>query len=148
MFKDCSSITSLDVSKWKVDKVTSAEYMFSGCKNLTVIDTSKWVANSLHSVRYMFYGCSLIEKLDISGFNTKNVTYINNMFDGCSKLKELKLGVNFTFTGNGVSRLILPTPKAKDIPGATGQWYSKTTGTAYSPGLIPSFSADTYVATP
>ena len=148
MFNGCSKLTTLDVSKWSVTKVTNAEYMFNGCQKLATIDTSLWVANSLNNVRYMFNNCYAVQKLDLSGFNTKNVTYINNMMDGCRKLKELKLGSNFKFAGNGVSLLTLPTPSATYIPGATGKWYSKTTGTAYAPSAVPTMRSDTYVAVP
>jgi surface protein len=148
MFSGCSKLTTIDVSKWSVSKVTNAEYMFNGCQKVTTLDTSLWVANSLNNIRYMFNNCYELQKLDLSGFNTKNVTYLNNMLDGCRKLKELKLGSNFKFEGNGVSRLTLPTPNATYIPGATGKWYSKTTGTAYAPSAVPTLRADTYVAVP
>ena len=148
MFSNCSKLTTIDVSKWSVSKVTNAEYMFNGCQKVTTLDTSLWVANSLNNIRYMFNNCYELQKLDLSGFNTKNVTYLNNMLDGCRKLKELKLGSNFKFEGNGVSRLTLPTPNTTYIPGATGKWYSKTTGTAYAPSAVPTLRADTYVAVP
>ena len=37
MFKDCSSLTSLDLSGWNMSNVTNMEQMFSGCSKLNTI---------------------------------------------------------------------------------------------------------------
>ena len=42
MFYNCSSLTSLDVSKFNTDKVTDMSGMFWGCKKLTSLDLSSF----------------------------------------------------------------------------------------------------------
>ena len=72
MFKNCSSLTSIDVSKLNTDKVT----------------TMKW----------MFYGCSTLESLDLSSFNTEKVTTMNRMFAFIENLTTIYVSDKFVTT--------------------------------------------------
>ena len=40
MFKGCSSLTSIDISKFNTEKVTDMKSMFDGCLSLKSIDVS------------------------------------------------------------------------------------------------------------
>lgn len=96
MFRDCSSLTSLDVSKFNTPNVTDMEYMFSGCSNLTSLDVSKFDTSKVTSMRWMFNNCSSLTSLDLSNFYTSNVTDMSFMFENCSSLTRLNIK-NFTF---------------------------------------------------
>ena len=89
MFFGCSGLTSLDMSGFKTDNVISMQSMFWGCSGLTELDVSSFKTDNLKNMFYMFYGCSGLTSLDLSGFKTDNARIMTSMFDGCSGLKEL-----------------------------------------------------------
>jgi surface protein len=91
MFNNCSSLTSLDLSKFDTSKVTDMNSMFYGCSSLTSLDLSKFDTNNVTYMSSMFYGCSSLTSLDLSKFDTNNVTYMSSMFYGCSSLTSLDL---------------------------------------------------------
>ena len=91
MFYACSSLTSLDLSKFDTQKVTDMSYMFSGCYKLTLLNLSKFNTQNVTSMNEMFSGCSGLTSLDLSKFDTQNVTGMYGMFSGCSGLTSLDL---------------------------------------------------------
>ena len=91
MFQDCSSLTSLDLSGFKTDKVTDMSSMFNGCSNLTSLDLSGFNTENVNKMGSMFRDCSSLTSLDLSGFKTDKVTDMSSMFNGCSNLTSLDL---------------------------------------------------------
>ena len=91
MFRNCSSLTSLDLSNFNTSNVTSMEFMFNGCSKLTSLDLSNFNTSNVTDMGYMFNDCSGLTSLDLSNFNTSNVTDMNNMFRSCSDLTSLDL---------------------------------------------------------
>ena len=89
MFYGCSSLTSLDVSKFKTDKVKDMRFMFDRCSSLTSLDVSNFNTSEVTYMDNMFSGCSSLPSLDVSNFNTVNVTSMSSMFSGCSSLPLL-----------------------------------------------------------
>ena len=89
MFRDCSGLTSLDVSGFKTDNVTDMQQMFYGCSGLTSLDVSGFKTDKVTTMSNMFSGCSVLTSLDVSGFKTDNVTSMQGMFEGCSGLTTL-----------------------------------------------------------
>ena len=89
MFKDCSGITSLDLSGWDTSNVTDMHSMFEGCSGLTSLDVSNIDTSNLTDMYSMFYGCRKLTSLDVSHFNTSSVTDMRNMFYSCRKLTSL-----------------------------------------------------------
>ena len=89
MFKDCSSLTGLDVSGFNTSSVTDMHSMFEGCSSLTGLDVSGFNTSNVTDMGSMFYGCSSLTGLDVSGFDTSNVTDMGSMFYGCSSLTGL-----------------------------------------------------------
>ncbi len=88
-FRNCSSLTSLDVSGWDVSQVTTFFYAFYGCSSLTSLDVSGWDTSKVTSFVYAFYGCSGLTSLDVSGWDTSKVTTFSAAFRGCSSLASL-----------------------------------------------------------
>ena len=87
MFRNCKSLTSLDVSNWDTGKVTNMNRMFSGCGSLTTLDVSKWDTSQVTNMGSMFYNCIRLTTIYIgSGWNTDKVTFSGYMFTDCSKL--------------------------------------------------------------
>ena len=89
MFKDCSGITSLDLSGWNTSNVTDMNYMFYSCSGLTSLDLSSFDTSKVTDMESMFEGCSGLTSLDLSGWNTSNVTNMCDMFDDCASLTSL-----------------------------------------------------------
>ena len=69
MFKDCSSLTSINVSSFNTSKVTTMKEMFMNCREIT--------------------------SLDISSFNMSKVTNMESLFSGCKKLNTLVVSKTF-----------------------------------------------------
>ena len=59
MFRNCSSLQTLDVSTWNVSNVTNMYAMFNQCLSLQTLDVSNWDVSNVASMRGMFYGCPL-----------------------------------------------------------------------------------------
>ena len=89
MFDGCSSLTGLDVSGFDTSNVTNMGSMFDGCSSLTGLDVSSFNTSIVTNMHSMFDGCSSLTGLDVSGFDTSNVTDMYGMFDGCSSLTGL-----------------------------------------------------------
>ena len=58
--------------------------MFSECSSLTTLDVSKFDTKNVIDMGGMFYNCSSLTTLDVSKFDTKNVTDMNSMFYNCN----------------------------------------------------------------
>ena len=89
MFGSCSSLTSLDVSKFDTSQVTNMLDMFSGCRCLTSLDVSKFDTSQVTNMSSMFKDCSKLTSLDVSKFDTSKVTDMSWMFYDCSSLTSL-----------------------------------------------------------
>ena len=91
MFKDCSGITSLDLSGWDTSNVTDMNEMFYECSGLTSLDVSNFDTSNVTNMYSMFYYCARLSSLNVSSFDTSNVTRMGGMFCGCSGLTSLDL---------------------------------------------------------
>ena len=91
MFTSCSGLTSLDVTGFKTDKVTNMDGMFHGCSSLKSIDVTGFKTENVTKMRFMFEGCNSMTSIDVTGFKTNNVTDMSNMFYGCSGLTSLDM---------------------------------------------------------
>ena len=91
MFYNCSTLTSLDVSKFNTAKVTNMTGMFYGCSGVKVLNISNFSTSNVTIMRNMFYKCSGVTTLDVSKFNTSNVTDLSGMFTYCSNVKGLNV---------------------------------------------------------
>ena len=91
MFRSCSSLTSLDVTKFNTVNVTNMSYMFTGCSALLSLDVTNFNTANVTNMGNMFCDCLSLTSLDVTNFNTANVTNMSYMFLGCSKLTSLYL---------------------------------------------------------
>lgn len=98
MFKDMSRLTSIDLSKFKLNtstEQTAVAYdlsgMFEGCSALaTIAFGSNFNTKDVTKMSRMFYGTSALASVDVSGFDTSNVTEMDFMF-ASSGVTELDL---------------------------------------------------------
>ena len=71
------------------ENVTQAANMFKLCSSLESIDLSRFNTANITRMDYMFQLCSSLTELDLTNFNTSNVTTMQSMFDGCSNLNTI-----------------------------------------------------------
>ena len=90
-FESCESLTTLDVSNWKTDKVVTTYGTFGGCKKLETIDVSNWNTENDTIMSAMFSNCTALKNLDVSKFKTSKVTSMRYMFNNCYQLTSLDL---------------------------------------------------------
>ena len=98
MFRDCSSLMSLDLGSFKTDNVMDMRHMFRGCSSLTSLDLSGFKTDNVRDMRHMFRGCSSLTSLDLSNFNTNRVSNMAPMFYCCSNLRNLDLSSFNTYS--------------------------------------------------
>ena len=91
MFKDCTSLTELDLSGSNSENVKDMKAMFYGCRALSKLDLTDFKTGQVTTMENMFCICSTLETLDVSSFNTENVTTMLGMFNNCSSLRSLDL---------------------------------------------------------
>ena len=100
MFRGCSKLTSLDVSKFNTSNATDMGAMFADCKlledinGLSLLDTHNAVT-FIKNGQGMFQNDSKLTTIDLSGWNTKKVTNMNFMFYKCTSLNNIIFGDNF-----------------------------------------------------
>lgn len=91
MFKDCTSLTELDLSGSNSENVKDMKEMFDGCRALSKLVLTDFKTGQVSTMESMFCNCSTLETLDVSSFNTENVTTMVGMFNNCSSLRSLDL---------------------------------------------------------
>ena len=89
MFRNCESLTSLDVSGFNTSKVVNMGSMFRNCKGLSSLDVSRFDTSNVTFMGSMFYGCENLKRLNLKNFNTSKLQYIPNMFYNCTGLSNL-----------------------------------------------------------
>ena len=92
MFRDCSSLGSIDVSHFDTSNVIMLWGMFDGCSNLTSLDVSNFDLSKVTDLTLMFAFCSNLKSLNVSNLNTSNITSMYMLFEGCLKLNSLDVG--------------------------------------------------------
>ena len=101
MFKNCQSLTSLDLSNFITSNVNSMTYMFYNCKSLTSVKLSTFNTAKVRNMAFMFYNCHSLTSLEIANFNTAKIIKIESMFYNCTSLTSLDI-TNFD-TSNVIS---------------------------------------------
>ena len=91
MFRDCTNLTSLDLSSIDTSKITNTQAMVQGCSSLISLDLSGWNTSNVTNMSQMFYSCRKLPLLDVSSFDTSKVTAMSSMFQSCDKLTSLDL---------------------------------------------------------
>ena len=91
MFMNCSSLTSLDLSNFDTSLVTTMSAMFRNCSSLTSLDFSNFDTSAVTDMAAMFCKCSSLTSLDLSNFDTSAVTDMTLMFLDCTSLTSLDL---------------------------------------------------------
>ena len=114
MFKDCSSLTSVNLGNWRLPNLTNTSAMFSGCTNLTDIDliwTGINAAEGNYSINDMFSNVPDTATLESGSDNSVMLNAIRAAFPG----SVTQDGAQWTAPAN---QLITETTPA-EVPEAT-----------------------------
>ena len=65
--------------------------MFRNCSSLTSIDLSGFNTNAANYMISMFEGCTAITSIDIGHFTTSGVISMSNLFKDCTNLKYINM---------------------------------------------------------
>ena len=86
-----NTFTNLIFKDVDTSNVTNMNDMFRSCSALTSLDVSKFDTSNVTNMNYMFDDCDALTSLDVSGWDTSKVTNMNKMFKGCSALKTIRM---------------------------------------------------------
>ena len=103
MFRDCSSLTFLNLVCFHTNIVIDMNNIFRNCSSLTFLNLSSFNTSNVNNMSYMFSNCYSLKSLDLSNFNTIKVKDMNNMFSKCSSLISLNLSKFETNNVNNMS---------------------------------------------
>ena len=115
MFSGCNSLKNINLSNFNTQKVTDMHDMFSGCNSLTNIDLSNFNTQKVTNMSGMFFDCKALTNLNLSKFNTQNVELIFSMFSGCSSLESLDLSKFDTRKINHMSGMFYDCTSLKSL---------------------------------
>lgn len=88
-FCGCVNLAQIEgIEYLNTEEVTNMAWMFKGCSNLKSLDVSKFNTAQVTDMSYMFTHCWGLESLDVSRLNTENVTNMENMFLYCSNINS------------------------------------------------------------
>ena len=91
IFKRCTSLTSVDLSKISINFLFRAESMFEGCINLLNVNFNAKMLNITGTLDKMFYNCYSLTSVDLSKVNMLNSYSLEYMFYNCTSLKTINL---------------------------------------------------------
>ena len=95
-FNYCTKLTEIKgIENLNTENVTDMGYMFHYCSSLTTLDVSKFNTANVTDMSGMFFGCISITNLDLREFDTKNVMNMAAMFDNCYDLISIDLSSKF-----------------------------------------------------
>lgn len=102
MFRDCENLTSF---KYDLDtsQIEEMDGMFRNCSSLKSIDLSKMDASNVNSMISMFNGCTDLEEIKLP--TNLHPRYMQAAFADCQLLTDIDLSF-FDFTGSGEQSIL------------------------------------------
>ena len=102
--------TIIGLDTWEnMDNVTNMFQMFKRASSLTTLDLSNFNTSKVTNMESMFDGASGLTTLDLSSFNTSKVTDMDSMFNGASSLTTLDLSNFDTSNVTSLSSMLYGT---------------------------------------
>lgn len=118
MFRNCSNIIELDVSKFDTRNVTNMSAMFQNCTKLTELDLSNWDTSKVTNMNYFLNGYMEQNKITTiyvgDKWNTDVVTNGLQMFYNCSNLVG---GQGTTYSSNYLDKTRAKVDGGSSSPG-------------------------------
>ena len=64
-------------------------FMFRNCQSLTSLDLSSFDTKNVTNMFCMFYDCNSLTSLNLSNFSISENCLVSDMFHNCTNLKEI-----------------------------------------------------------
>ena len=101
-FLGCSNLTTVEgLENVNATSASSFYQMFKDCSSLVSIDSETLESPNVTNFGDMFYGCSSLESLDISSLSSASAGQCGNMFRGCSSLTTIYVRSGFDLSSLG-----------------------------------------------
>ena len=101
MFRDCSSITEIDLSNFDDSQLIQMQYMFHDCYSLKKIEISNFKGNKVADAGCLFINCYQLKSIDLANFCPISNAQIHYMFQNCNNLISLNFpNFNKEYTPN------------------------------------------------
>ena len=107
MFKECSSLTSVNLNNLDTSQVTDMGCMFCYCTSLNSLNLSTFDTSKVQEMSQMFKGCEKLEYINLKNFNEIRLNSYNNIFD------NIPDNVVVCVNENNIQNKILPQLKEK-----------------------------------
>ena len=91
MFRNMSSLISLNLSNFDTSKVTNMSYMFFNTSSLALLNLSNFDTYQVMNMDSIFRSMTNLTTLNLSNFNTSKVTDMSSMFSDMHNLTTLNL---------------------------------------------------------
>ncbi|MBE8831624.1 immunoglobulin-like domain-containing protein [Enterococcus hirae] len=144
-----TNVTEIEgLSQLDTSNVTDMWKMFKDMSSITSLDVSGFDTSNVTDMRSMFYGMSSVTSLDVSNFDTSKVTFVSYMFAD-APLKKLTLGDTFKFVEANAS--LTSAWKREDGKGTfySAEDFMKNYGTGdLTAGTYVSVETDTWGTSP
>ena len=143
MFKDFTSLTTLDLAYCHTEYVTSMYQLFDGCINLTTLNLENWDTGNVTDMGYVFNNCMSLKKLDLRNIDTQATESMNGMFNDCSTLRTVYVGEDWSVDNvtsstnmfNGCTSLVGCKGTIYDAA-YTDKTYARIDGGSSEPGYL------------
>ncbi len=90
MFDSCKSLRNIEgIRNWNVSNATNISWMFNGCISLKNLNLGEWKVSNVTTMKYMFSGCNSLVELDVSKWNTSSLKIMEGIFSKCSSLIQV-----------------------------------------------------------
>ena len=91
MFRNMSSLISLNLSNFDTSKVTNMSYMFFNTSSLALLNLSNFDTSQVMNMDSIFRRMTNLTTIDLSNFDTSKVTDMSSMFSDMRNLTNLNL---------------------------------------------------------
>ena len=96
--------------------------MFKNCTSLASIDLSSFETENVIDISQTFYHCSLIKTLNLSNFNTKKLELAYSLFEGCKSLTSIDLSSWVNTNIYNMAKIFKNCPSLKHINISSFKW--------------------------
>ena len=85
VFEGCTNLTCTapDVP---FDFTTQPSFLFNGCSSITSLDVTRWDTSAMTNIGFMFVDNTNLSDFDPSGWDVSSVTNMNSIFKNCMNL--------------------------------------------------------------
>ena len=90
LFKNCYSLTCINLSNFKTNNLVSMFSMFENCGQLISLDLSHFITSIANDMFNLFNNCSSLKNLKFN-FNTEKVQKMDYMFGSYINLNSLNI---------------------------------------------------------